>query len=595
MKKIGLIICFLLISGRIAQAGDLDHFLLYGPSAASLAMGQANVATPQDAGAIHYNPALLYSIDDQFMITHYFPAEDKTKYDFFAFSSGDEDSALGFSGEQFKDTVNTQTMWCIGYAKRLRIFDIGASIKWLRYSTKVFNKSRFAADIGIAKQMIKKSETNRTIGLSYGVSIANVVQTTVSIQGLAKMPVIIRGGFALNTDEVYKRGHNDNILIETGFIIADSIISPAIGMQYTMPQNLKFRLGQSNKFSYGLGWEFDDIQLDYAYIPSSKHSVVNFIYTFGQGTGSTVQEPKQTTKQKIKRSKNKTVSVPEEDLRKVRNRALRIYDKYMRNAKDLTSHDLYEEARILLLKALPLTKENKNAYELLDVCEKVVQTKQISAFLMKANDVLIKDTEKALENYLSAYMISQDAGVYSVISELIRKNPGLKRKRDMFTNNNIAKFDLFLRSYDYEKAKNQIKLLKNLIERKRIEELNERLETSQNIYITRLIMKASEHLDMGEYQLAYKYFNIAYKLNDDRLIKEKINEIKEKYQISKQDKIYAEKLYLVMVYNYSTDENHIVNLAEIFKYDIYMDVKDLKYSIKKLERKMPKELQLNLN
>jgi len=56
-------------------------------------------------------------------------------------------------------------------------------------------------------------------------------------------------------------------------------------------------------------------------------------------------------------------------------------------------HDLYAEARILLLKAIPLTRENKDAYKQITICEKVIQTKELSNLLMTANDILVKNTE----------------------------------------------------------------------------------------------------------------------------------------------------------------------------------------------------------
>jgi len=204
---------------------------------------------------------------------------------FFDFlQAGMKTRPLAFSGEQFKDTVNTQTMWRIGYAKRLRIFDIGATLKWLRYSTKVLEEIEICGRYWYRKTITKKSETNRSLGLSYGLSIANVVQTTVSIQGLEKMPLIIRGGFAVSTNEIAKAGYNDNLLIETGFAIRDSIVNPAVGIQYTLPQGLSFRFGQSTKFSVGAGWDLGEMKINYAYIPMTKHSVIDFAYSFGPGT-----------------------------------------------------------------------------------------------------------------------------------------------------------------------------------------------------------------------------------------------------------------------------------------------------------------------
>ena len=165
----------------------------------------------------------------------------------------------------------------------------------------------------------------------------------------------------------------------------------------------------------------------------------------------------------------------------------------------------------------------------------------------------------------------------------------------MFINNNIAKFDLYLRSYDFEQAAGSINLLKKLIDRKKIEELQERIETAKNIYITRLIMKASEHFDMGEYSLSWKYFSAVYKLNNETTIKEKLNEIRGKYPVKKQDKIYTQKIYLLSAYNFATDESYVIDIKELFKYDMSFNVDDLKFSIKELKRTMPNELKINLN
>ena len=586
MGKIWSAVLFLGLSPNL-NAASTNNFLAFGPSAAILGMGETGAAIGQDVGVMHYNPAMLYRIYDQFMITHWFPNADKAKFDFFAFSTGDDSAGVAFSGERYKDDSATETIWRIGYAKHLRLFDVGGAIKWIRYSSKIWNKSRFAADIGIAKKIKKKTESGREFNLSYGLSVANIFQSTVNYQGIASLPVVIRGVMAISAGTILKDDYDDNFSIGLGFTLRDGIASPALGLQYALPSGIKFRLGQTSKFSVGLGWEYKDIRIDYAYVPLTKHNVLDFGYVFGRAPD--VEEGGRIPARK------KRVSQPLSDLQRVRNRATRVYDRYVRNANDLIKHELYEDARALLLKALPLTRENKNARELLEVCEKVIQTKKIGNLLSKANQNLIKNPEIALSHYFSAYAISHDAGILSVINELLRKKPELSRKRDIIVNNSIVKFDLLVGNNDFEKAKDEINFLEAFAKQTKIQELKERLDTAENIYITRLIIKASEHFDVGEYKTAFKYFQAAYKMKPDEMIKEKIVEIKEKYPTSKQDKMYAEKLYLIIAYNFATDDNYVVKLDELFDYDLSWNVDDLKYSIKQLKRPMPEKVKIELN
>ena len=597
--KIMWLLVFLLgVAGYANATQARTNFLTYGPSAAAAGMGEANVAYASDAGAIYYNPALMYNIRDQVTVSHWF-LYDGAQYNFIGLVVNNETSAFGLGGTQFyrdnieaRETIsdvgiktqNSQMAAYGSYAGRIEKWRLayGASLKWLRYSMYNTTANGINLDFGLAKGIFARTYSmGKKLAVSVGARAANVYQTGIKMDSEnEKLPMNVRVGVAATTTlwPKYDKGSNklsyDDLLGELGIMSEDGQNTIAAGLQYTLQKNYIFRAGYNRGGTVGLGYKWGDLSFDYAFIMKelSNFHRLGFSYSFG-----TMELP------------DGTMPITD-DFQKVYQQATRLYERFTRNGEDFIKQGRPQDARLLLLKAIPLNpKNNSMARDLLAVSDKAILGKKTGALVFKANEMLQADTTGAYLNYLEAYKLSGDVSFLNTADAFAKNTPALEDKRKAFTDEQLKLFDGKLNSADFTGAKQQLELVKPLVDAKTGEQLQGTLEDRKNVYVSKLVAAAMDKVSKGDMVMAHRYFKTAYLLNNDTGIKDQMAMSEEKYFTAKkysvEDKIYADKLYYKMVCAFATDDKYQVSQNELAGFNPFYDLTEFTDSLVVLGKK----------
>ncbi len=368
-----------------------------------------------DAGAIYYNPALMYNIRDQVTASHWF-LSDGARYDFIGVVVNNETSAFGLAGTQFnrdniearqtitdpgEKTQNSQIAAYGSYAGRIDGLKLtyGLSLKWLSYSMFDKSASGLSSDFGLSKALFNRTYSmGKKLAISAGAIAGNIYQTGVKMDiEKEKLPTSFKGAVSFQTtlwpkyDKDTNKLSYDNLAGEVGIANEDGISNIVTGIQYTLLQQYMLRAGYNRGASVGFGYKFGDLVFDYALMMKefSNFHRIGFSYSFG---GANAVE---------------TTMPITDDFQKVYQKAIRVYDRFVRNSDDLIKQGRPQDARMLLLKAIPLNPTNNAAArDLLAVSDKAIANKKTKALVSHANEVLAKDVPAAWGNYIEAYRLS---------------------------------------------------------------------------------------------------------------------------------------------------------------------------------------------
>jgi len=589
------IILWLIVSMMAGTAGAVQtrtHFLDYGPSAGAMGMGEANVAYALDAGAIYYNPALIYTIRDQVTASHWF-LYDGARYNFVGVVANNETSAFGLAGTQFyRDNIearqaitdpgtpiqNDQMAVYGAYAGRLAAWKLnyGVNVKWLKYSMGDFTADGFSSDVGVSRSVFSRTYSmGKKVVVTAGAVATNLYQTGITLDSEKEMiPLGMKGAVSILTTlwPKYDRDTNkltyDNFVGELDYTSRDGIADIGGGVQYTLAQQYLLRAGFARGITAGFGYKYGDIVLDYAFIVKALTNFHRIGFSYSFGTAQTTEATMPIT----------------DDFQKVYQKAQRVYERFVRHAEELMKQERHEDARLMLIKAVPLNpKNNGNAKDLLKVCDQVLQTKQTTDLIAKANEGLAKDIKTAFAYYLQVYKITADAAILSTADEMVKKDPALAEKRKSFADDQVKIYNATIEAGDFEAAAKQLPGVKRLVDDKTGEQLGAALADRRMIRVGKLVAEAMKHMQKENYIKAYAYFNEAYQLSADAGIKDQIKIAKDKYfakkKLSVEDNIYADKLYYKMVYNFATDDAYQVIRGELTSFNPFYDQSEFKNSL----------------
>lgn len=588
------------IADGASAAQTRTHFLDYGPSAAASGMGEANIAYGLDAGAIYYNPALMYAIRDQATASHWF-LYDGARYDFVGVVVNNETSAFGLGGTQFyRDNIearqtitdpgtpvqNDQMAAYGSYAGRISRFKLnyGASVKWLKYTMGDFSADGFGLDLGLTRSLFSRTYSmGKKVVVTAGASAANIYQTGIKMDTEKEYaPLTIKAAVSFLTTlwPKYSRDANkltyDKFLWEAGLRMVDGSAEINTGVQYTSRDRYIVRAGYARGITVGCGLGYGDIAFDYAFLMKDLANFhrIGFSYSFGRAEMTEITMP------------------ITEDFQKMYQQATRVYERFVRNAEDLMKQERHDDARLLLLKAIPLNpKSNGDAKDLLKVCDQVLQSKRTTDMTAKANEILPKDITAALVIYLDVYAITADAGVLGIAEEMIKKEPALAEKKKTFADAQINVLNGKLEADDFEAAEKQLAVIRPLVDADTSGQLASAVTSRKALWVDKLVSEAMKYMQKDDYVQAYAYFREAWRLSGDAGIKDQMNVAEGRYfsgrKFSVEDNIYADKLYYRMAYNFATDAAYRTVRGELTGFNPFYDLTEFKRSLIALDKEAP--------
>ncbi|MDD5688529.1 MAG: hypothetical protein PHE88_11940 [Elusimicrobia bacterium] len=577
-----------------AATGYRSNFLSYGPGVAAMAMGDTFTAYGNDMSVIYYNPALLGKLDGEEVSANHWFLFDTARYDFVGFSSAGDNSAFALAGTQFYrgnievrtkiDDVETKTennQMAIygayaGYINSIKL-NYGGSLKWLNYNMNTENGTGFGLDIGLAKQLLMTGNpVGRKIVINSGVLFQNPLQVSMKmIDTKEDLPVAVKLGLSGSMtvfpkySKIKDKLSYDDILIATDLTYSDKNLLYSFGVQYMLYEFAMFRLGWKQGLTAGLGFLLSDFQLDYAFVSKdfTNFHKIGFSYRFGK-------------KEDIE---TKIAPTFTEEFQKVYQQSCRIYDRFFREATTYAELEKYEEAIILLKKAIPLKPEdNSPAKQLLNTCEQTIIANKMNVYITEARKNISKNNfVEAYKSYLKAFDINPEDkniktfldDIYDRVSQPVKKADPNKIMIDKVIyeysqgiENNI---NSMLEKNDFNRAEKEFTKLHLLIpELEQTKTVKRKIKDRKDLYVYSFVTKGIKCLGEDKPDEAYFNFSEAAKLSpDDTGIKDQKEIAKKKYLAKKkysiEDNVYSDKLYCLAAINFATDETSLSTYEEL--------------------------------
>jgi len=243
-------------------------FLKIGVGARPAAMGEAFTALASDGTSLYWNPAGLIQIKQRELSATYnlWFQEIRQGYVSFGFSSLRGTVGLGANyvdmgdiegrdeeGNPTGDFGASDVHLFLGYAKRFKKIALGFTAGWLKDTIKEDTKSAFLGNIGLLYP------------LSGQLTLGTAIQNVGSQLGNDPLPLALKIGMALSREaltlaaDVAKPKDND--------------LYWCVGAEWWIRDIIALRAGYKTNqdigegWSAGLGFKFQRICLDYAYVP----------------------------------------------------------------------------------------------------------------------------------------------------------------------------------------------------------------------------------------------------------------------------------------------------------------------------------------
>ena len=283
------------------DAGGTESPFALGSGVRNIAMGNAASAVWGGSYSLMWNPAGLESIDRaEIGLFHTSLFEDDASYysllgsypflEVGTISVGVLQLAIG--GIEARDENNLliggdlscrQTRYLAGYSRRLYgSFTGGLTVKLDRFSQGNYSANGFGADFGFGYE--RKFESTVIEGMTAGLTLVNLIEPTMKIvEEESGDPQGLRAGIAIWGSVI--RSLDDRLLF--AFDLDDrrySEMGVHAGLEYSIQPHMAFRGGYDDGFpTFGLGFMFRMIELDYAYRTSDLESYHLFSITVGFG------------------------------------------------------------------------------------------------------------------------------------------------------------------------------------------------------------------------------------------------------------------------------------------------------------------------
>lgn len=561
----------------LSRAGQRTNFLTQGPGVAAAGMGDNFVAGGDDLSVLHYNPALLMTLDRSQLSGVHSVLFDGGRFNFIGWSQLFETSAMGLSATQLyrgnietrqsiSDTpgsaINSQIAITGGYARSWESWktNFGANLKYIRLDIAGNQASAWASDVGASKRLYAwGSPTSHRVLVNSGINIRNFFSTNLTLKDdsekfPAELHLGLSGAITLfpRYDKKKEEFGFDVVTLSPELAYSEQNSKLSVGLQYLLMDTVYFRLGWRNNLTTGIGIVWNDIQFDYAAIPGDYmvYHRVGIVYRFGK---------------ELERQAQPFV----EEYQSSYQKAQRLYDRYNRDAAALAESRKYRSASDLLVRTIPLLpKENGNAVELNATCKRSLIAEQVSEFVSAARDYEARqDAPNAYKSYLNAVdvdpvdpnvkiflMTSEQNVMPSVMGQINAARADYIQKistqiASLLSGNRIAQAEFDLKKLQTVDARGR-----------ETQSLEKQIADLKQLYTQRILSQAIQNLQEDKPETAYQYFSEAERLNpkdmtikDQKVLAQNMFLKSKKYTLK--DKLYAEKLYYNAAIAFATNDN----------------------------------------
>ncbi len=362
------------VSARCGDvSGGTESPFALGSGVRNIAMGNAAVAVWGGSYSLIWNPAGLESIDRaEVGLFHTSLFEDDASYytllgaypflDIGTISVGVLQLAIG--GIEARDENNLllggdlscrQTRYLAGYSRRLYgPFTGGFTLKLDRFAQGDYTANGFGADIGFGYERVFESRFIE--GMTAGLTLVNLIEPAMKIvDEESGDPRGMRAGIAIWGPVISSL--DDRLLF--AFDLENRRYSDTgihAGLEYSIQPHMAFRGGYDDGFpTFGLGFMFRMIELDYAYRTSGLESYHLFSFTVGFGPTR--------SKRLEDRNAARELEIRNEIDREIRGYEDRFIESSISEAENALSKGLFAESAALFDKVLMMDPGNGRALE----------------------------------------------------------------------------------------------------------------------------------------------------------------------------------------------------------------------------------------
>lgn len=400
-----------------------SHFLTLGPGISAQARGDVFTSNGDDMSVFYYNPSLLAGLPCPEITGGYWFLFDNARYNFVGFSTRLKQHAFALAGTQvFRGNIevrqniddepeltqNNQMAVYGSYALGFRKLkaSIGCNIKYVYHKLHTQENSCVNFDAGLAKQLLTVGNPK---GVNFRIDTGFVIQNFIQSLTLTgtdtgnELPQIMKLGAGISFTIFPRYNKNTNILTYDELTVACDIIRRenqnmfAVGAQYRLMNLIILRAGYNNGITAGFGVNYQNYQLDYAFVPKDLawFHKIGFTYRLK----GIVRTDGEITETKFK-----------DEFQEVYKKAGRLYEINYREAKQLMEGKNYDESLRLLNKTIPLKPgRNKKAFELLKVCQEAIKAIQQN----KDSVLTVQDNTGRIHDLVSSGVQSLNSGDFA--------------------------------------------------------------------------------------------------------------------------------------------------------------------------------------
>jgi hypothetical protein len=285
----------------VSNAGSTGaSFLEIGVGARAGAMGEAYTAWADDVYGLYFNPAgvarvrrqevgflhnTLFADLNYSYMGYIYPTRGDGVWGVSAtyVDLGDVDRttlASGQANQIIGRASGSDLAFSVTYARAItRTLDLGASVKVIHEKLDRFDATAGAVDLGLRWHQPLQ-------GLTIGLSVANLGSKLQFVRESEELPITLRLGGAYRSPSRYWGISSDVVWVK------DQDVEAKIGGEvWVWPEHLALRMGANSSndisntgFTAGAGFLWDDLAVDYAYVPQDdvedKH-LMSLTYQFG--------------------------------------------------------------------------------------------------------------------------------------------------------------------------------------------------------------------------------------------------------------------------------------------------------------------------
>ncbi len=275
----------LVVNAASAQDAGLE-FLQLGPDAASIALGDAHVASTNDAFSTYWNPAGLAAAEtNSASVSHHIWVADvrtyaaatrlgfgeKGAFGFAVTASGTSDleardqpgAPAGYFGARFLSLGAS-------YGRSLGPVRLGATAKYLSEQIFEATANGYALDFGAQAGFLDR-------GLELGAALVNIGSMSDLGANPSRLPRMLRLGATFNPFRILTSDDDASLLnafaiVEMTHVFPEELTRLHLGIGAEVMELVMVRAGyvsndELRTFSFGLGLEYEPFQVDYAFLP----------------------------------------------------------------------------------------------------------------------------------------------------------------------------------------------------------------------------------------------------------------------------------------------------------------------------------------